>query len=154
MDWSFYNYLMSLFLVIFSALKYTDTSTVTPAFLSLMFPWYIFFHLFIFYLLISLYLKWFYCYQHIVGSYFLMQYVSLHCLTGIFRLFKFFYYWWDLALACHFVFICFFYFFLVKSIKSRYFLLLVASPTGQNYVNKWSWYKNVMNISKDFLLNI
>ena len=102
---------MSLFLVIFSALKYTDTSTVTPAFLSLMFPWYIFFHLFIFYLLISLYLKWFYCYQHIVGSYFLMQYVSLHCLTGIFRLFKFVYYWWDLALACHFVFICFFYFF-------------------------------------------
>ena len=111
MDWSFYNYLMSLFLVIFSALKYTDTSTVAPAFLSLMFPWYIFFHLFIFYLLISLYLKWFYCYQHIVGSYFLMQYVSLHCLTGIFRLFKFVYYWWDLALACHFVFICFFYFF-------------------------------------------
>ena len=62
----------------------SDMSIATPAFLSFLFTWNIFFHPLTFNLYVSFVLRWVSCSQHVVSSCFLIQSATLCLLIGAF----------------------------------------------------------------------
>ena len=124
-------YCHSLFLVIFFAMKSTlsDINIVITGSFWLMFAWCIFSHSFTFSLPIRLYFNQVFWRQHILRLCFLIHFVNLYLLIGIFWPFTFNVIIGMLELVCHFI-ICFlmvvcFLFLCVLSLAFLYFLLNV-----------------------------